>query len=41
MGVTRLGERIMGPAWLNADWRFRREGWCGEPIDYARAEAAE
>jgi branched-chain amino acid aminotransferase len=49
MGVTRLDERIMGndrPGPVterlhDAYWRFRREGWCAEPIDYARAEAAE
>jgi branched-chain amino acid aminotransferase len=49
MGVTRLDERILGngrPGPLTerlheAYWRFRREGWCCEPIDYARAEAAE
>jgi branched-chain amino acid aminotransferase len=49
MGVTRLDGRIMGndrPGPLTAKlheayWQFRREGWCAEPIDYARAEAAE
>jgi branched-chain amino acid aminotransferase len=49
MGVTRLDDRILGndrPGPLterlhDAYWRFRREGWCAEPIDYARAEAAE
>ncbi len=46
-GVTRLDERILGngrPGPLTerlheAYWRFRREGWCGEPIDYGRAAA--
>jgi branched-chain amino acid aminotransferase len=49
MGVTRLDERILGndrPGPVterlhDAYWRFRREGWCCEPIDYATAEAAE
>ena len=49
MGVTRLDDRILGndrPGPLteqlhDAYWRFRREGWDCEPIDYARAEAAE
>ncbi len=49
IGVTRLDDRIMGndrpgpmtEALHDAYWRFRREGWCAEPIDYARAEAAE
>ena len=49
MGVTRLDERILGndrPGPVterlhDAYWRFRREGWCAEPIDYAHAEAAE
>ena len=49
MGVTWLDDRIMGndrPGPVterlhDAYWRFRREGWCAEPIDYARAEAAE
>ncbi len=49
MGVTRLDDRILGngrPGPMterlhDAYWRFRREGWCCEPIDYARAEAAE
>jgi branched-chain amino acid aminotransferase len=49
IGVTRLDDRILGndrPGPLtetlhDAYWRFRREGWCAEPIDYARAEAAE
>ena len=43
MGVTRLDERILGndrPGPVterlhDAYWRFRREGWCCEPIDYA------
>jgi len=25
----------------DAYWRFRREGWCCEAIDYAQAQAAE
>jgi branched-chain amino acid aminotransferase len=49
MGVTRLDDRILGngrPGPLTerlheAYWRFRRDGWCCEPVDYARAEAAE
>ena len=49
IGVTRLDDRIMGndrPGPLterlhDAYWRFRREGWCAEPIDYERAAAAE
>ena len=49
MGVTRLDERILGndrPGPVterlhDAYWRFRREGWCCEPIDYAKAVAAE
>ena len=49
MGVTRLDDRIFGndrPGPMtetlhDAYWRFRREGWCAEPIDYAQAEAAE
>jgi len=24
-----------------AYWRFRRDGWCNEPIDYSPALAAE
>jgi len=48
MGVTRLDERILGndrPGPVterlhDAYWRFRREGWCCEPIDYAQAVAA-
>jgi len=47
IGVTRLDERILGndrPGPLterlhDSYWRFRREGWCGEPIDYGRAAA--
>ena len=42
IGVTRLDGRILsndrpGPVTANlrdAYWRFRREGWCNEPIDY-------
>jgi len=49
MGVTRLDDRILGndrpgavtEKLYDAYWRFRREGWCVEPVDYARAEAAE
>jgi branched-chain amino acid aminotransferase len=49
MGVTRLDDRIFGndrpgpttETLHDAYWRFRREGWCGEAIDYERAEAAE
>jgi branched-chain amino acid aminotransferase len=49
MGVTRLDDRILGndrpgpvtEALHEAYWRFRREGWCAEPIDYAQAEAAD
>jgi branched-chain amino acid aminotransferase len=47
MGVTRLDERTFGngrPGPLTEKlhesyWRFRREGWCGEPIEYERAAA--
>lgn len=47
MGVTRLDERTFGngrPGPLTerlheSYWRFRREGWCGEPIDYERIAA--
>ena len=47
MGVTRLDERILGngrPGPLTerlheSYWRFRREGWCAEPIDYGRIAA--
>ena len=49
MGVTRLDGRILGNdrpgpitvSLFDAYWRFRREGWCAEPIDYAPAQAAE
>jgi len=49
MGVTRLDGRILGndrPGPITARlhdayWRFRREGWCAEQIDYAPAQAAE
>jgi branched-chain amino acid aminotransferase len=49
MGVTRLDDRILGndrPGPVteklhDAYWRFRRDGWCAEPIDYADAEAVD
>ena len=49
IGVTRLDDRILGndrpgpqtEKLHDAYWRFRREGWCAEPIDYERAAAAE
>ena len=49
MGVTQLDGRILGndrpgpvtETLHDAYWRFRREGWCCERIDYAHAEAAE
>jgi branched-chain amino acid aminotransferase len=49
IGVTRLDDRILGndrPGPVterlhDAYWRYRREGWCGEPIDYGHAAAAE
>ncbi len=49
IGVTRLDGRILsndrpGPVTarlVDAYWRFRREGWCNEPIDYDLAAAAE
>jgi len=49
MGVTRLDGRILGndrpgpvtSRLFDAYWRFRREGWCAEPVDYAPARAAE
>jgi branched-chain amino acid aminotransferase len=47
MGVTRLDERILGngrPGPVTerlgeAYWRFRRDGWHTEPIDYGRIAA--
>jgi branched-chain amino acid aminotransferase len=49
VGVTRLDERILsndrpGPVTARlgeAYWRFRKDGWCNEPIDYDPAIAAE
>lgn len=49
LGVTRLDGRILsndrpGPVTMrlsDAYWRFRREGWCAEPIDYDLPRAAE
>ena len=49
MGATRLDGRILGndrPGPItrrlhDAYWRFRKEGWCAEPIDYLPARAAE
>jgi branched-chain amino acid aminotransferase len=49
IGVTRLDGRILsndrpGPVTarlVDAYWRFRRDGWCNEPIDYDLAVAAE
>jgi branched-chain amino acid aminotransferase len=49
IGVTRLDGRILsndrpGPVTARlgeAYWRFRKEGWCNEPIDYDLAIAAE
>ena len=49
MGVTRLDGRILGndrPGPLtrrlhDAYWDYRKQGWCGEPIDYTLAQAAE
>ena len=49
MGVTRLDGRILGndrpgpvtTTLHDAYWRFRREGWCAEAIDYGLAAAAE
>ena len=49
MGVTRLDGRILGndrPGPLtrrlhDAYWDYRKQGWCGEPIDYTLQQAAE
>lgn len=49
MGVTRLDGRILGndrPGPItrrlhDAYWEQRKQGWCGEPIDYSLAQAAE
>ena len=49
MGATRLDGRILGndrPGPVtrklhDAYWRFRKEGWCSEAIDYLPARAAE
>ena len=49
IGVTRLDDRILsndrpGPVTARLGesyWRFRREGWCNEAIDYNPAIAAE
>ena len=49
IGVTRLDGRILsndrpGPVTIrlrDAYWRFRKEGWCNEPINYDLKLAAE
>ena len=49
MGVTRLDGRMLGndrPGPVTrrlheAYWEYRSQGWCGEPIDYTLAHAAE
>ena len=49
IGVTRLDGRILsndrpGPVTARLEeayWRFRRQGWCNEKIDYAPTLAAE
>lgn len=49
MGVTRLDGRILGndrPGPItrrlhDAYWDYRKQGWCGEPVDYTLAQAAE
>ncbi|HSU06763.1 MAG TPA: aminotransferase class IV, partial [Acetobacteraceae bacterium] len=49
MGVTRLDGRILGndrPGPIaerlhDSYWRFRKEGWHAEPIEYETAVAAE
>src|SRR3954447_21403542 len=49
MGVTQLDGRILGndrPGPItrrlhDAYWEKRKQGWCGEPIDYGLAQAAK
>jgi branched-chain amino acid aminotransferase len=49
MGVARLDGRILGndrPGPItrrlhDAYWEYRKQGWCGEPIDYTLTQAAE